>query len=54
MEVLRAMLVQDAGLEWPLPKINEGKQVKPILTDEQIKRVQAYYAEDVELYNSLH
>ena len=44
----------DAGLEWPLPKINEGKQVKPILTDEQIKRVQAYYAEDVELYNSLH
>ena len=46
-------LCRDAELDWPLPKVNEGKQVKPILTDEQIKRVEAYYAEDVELYRSI-
>lgn len=41
----------DAGLEWPLQRINEGTNIKPVLTEEQIKRIQAYYAEDVELWN---
>lgn len=43
----------DAGLDWPLQRINEGKNVKPILTEEQIKRIESYYAEDVELFKSI-
>lgn len=43
----------DAGLDWPLPIINEGKHNKPDLTLEQIERVKNIYAEDVKLYNSL-
>jgi hypothetical protein len=43
----------DAGLEWPLQRINEGKNVKPVLTEEQIKRIESYYAEDVELFKSI-
>lgn len=46
-------LCEDAGLDWPLPKINEGKNKKPILTPEQIERVKKFYAEDVKLYESL-
>lgn len=43
----------DAGLDYPLPIINEGKHVKPVLTPEQIERVKNIYSEDVKLYNSL-
>lgn len=46
-------MCKDAGLDWPLPKINEGKNNKPILTPEQIERVKKFYAEDVKLYESL-
>jgi hypothetical protein len=41
---------RDAGLEWPLQRVNEGKNIKPVLTERQIKRIEAYYAEDVELW----
>jgi len=44
----------DADLEWPLPKVNEGRNVKPVLTPEQISRIKAYYVEDVELWQSLN
>jgi len=44
---------RDADLEWPLPKVNEGRNVKPVLSSEQIDRIKAYYAEDVKLYNSI-
>lgn len=47
-------LCLDAGLKWPIEKANEGKNPKPILTEEQIKRVKAYYHEDVELFESLN
>jgi hypothetical protein len=43
----------DAKLDYPLPKINEGKHEKPILTEQQIERVKNYYKEDFDLYNSL-
>ena len=43
----------DAGLDWPLEKVNEGKNVKPVLTDEQVSRIRDYYADDVRLYSSL-
>jgi hypothetical protein len=46
-------LCKDAGLDWPIEKINEGKYEKPILTDDQIERVKNYYKEDFALYNSL-
>lgn len=46
-------LCKDADLEWPLPKVNETRQVKPILTEKQIERVKNYYHEDVEIWNSL-
>lgn len=41
----------DAGLDWPLQRINEGANIKPVLTEEQIKRIESYYAEDVKLWN---
>lgn len=41
----------DAELDWPLPKINEGKVIKPSLTDEQERRIKAYYAEDMEVWS---
>jgi hypothetical protein len=43
----------DAGLEYPLPFVNEGKHKKPTLTDDQITRVSNFYADDVILYNSI-
>lgn len=46
-------LCKDAGLDWPIEKINEGKYEKPTLTDDQIERVKNYYKEDFTLYNSL-
>jgi hypothetical protein len=36
-----------------LPRVNEGKYTKPVLTEEQIKRVEAYYAEDMKIWNSI-
>ena len=42
------------GFTYPLPTINESAPgTKPTLTDAQIARVQAYYAGDVSLYNSI-
>lgn len=46
-------MCHDAGLDYPLPKINEGKYEKPVLTDDQIERVKNYYKQDFDLYNSL-
>lgn len=46
-------LCKDAGLDWPIEKINEGKFEKPVLTEEQIERVKKYYKEDFDLFNSL-
>ena len=43
----------DAELDWPLPRVNEGKYEKPVLTEDQVKRIEAYYSEDVELFNSI-
>jgi hypothetical protein len=46
-------LCVDAGLQYPVEKINEGKNKKPILSENQIERVKAYYHKDVELFESL-
>lgn len=46
-------LCLDAGLSWPIEKANEGKNKKPVLSEEQVARVKAYYAEDVALFESL-
>lgn len=46
-------LCKDAEIDYPLPKVNEGKNVKPILTEDQIKRVKQYYKEDVILFDSI-
>lgn len=46
-------MCHDAGLDWPLPKINEGKSAKPNLTDNQAARVEIIYSEDVKLFQSL-
>ena len=46
-------LCKDAELNWPIEKINEGKFPKPNLSDNMIKRIEKYYSEDVELYESL-
>jgi hypothetical protein len=43
----------NAGLDYPLAKINEGKFEKPVLTSEQIYRVKKVYANDFDLFNSL-
>lgn len=47
-------LCLDADLDWPLPRVNEGKNEKPVLTSDQIDRIKNYYAEDVLLWESLH
>ena len=46
-------MCKEAGLDWPLPRINTGKQTKPSLTEEQKDRVRKIYEEDVVLYESL-
>lgn len=46
-------LCKDAELEWPLPKVNEGKNVKPVLTYEQVERIKKYYCEDVEMWEKM-
>jgi len=46
-------MCRDAGLDYPLPVVNETKHEKPKLTDDQIERVKKYYAQDVKLYNSI-
>jgi len=46
-------MCKDIEIDYPLPKVNEGKNKKPILTDEQIKRVKEYYKEDVVLFDSI-
>lgn len=46
-------MCEDAGLNWPLPKINEGIFKKPQLTLQQVERIKKVYAEDVKLYESL-
>lgn len=43
----------DAGLDWPIEIVNEGKNKKPILTEQQIERIKNYYHEDVRIYKSL-
>lgn len=46
-------LCKDAGLDYPLPVVNETKNPKPTLTEDQIERVKKYYFRDVDLYNSI-
>lgn len=46
-------LCKDADINYPLPKVNEGKYTKPVLTEDQIKRVKQYYKEDVALFDSI-
>lgn len=48
-------LAIDAGLAWPMPDIDGGNDpnAKPILTEDQINRLQAVYADDVALYDSI-
>jgi hypothetical protein len=38
---------------YPLPVVNETKNKKPKLTENQIERVKKYYIQDVNLYNSI-
>jgi hypothetical protein len=42
-----------AGLDWPLPRINTGRNEKPKLTVEQEAQVRAVYREDFDLYESI-
>jgi hypothetical protein len=44
-------LANDAGLPLPLPTMNKTEHKKPVLTREQINRINLYYAEDVILYD---
>lgn len=46
-------LCKDANLDWPLPKVNETKQEKPSLNENQVERIKNYYHEDVQIWNSL-
>jgi hypothetical protein len=49
-------LALDAGLTLPLPVVNESgpdTPAKPDLTPEQLARVQAIYADDIALFNSI-
>lgn len=46
-------LCADVGIAWPLPDVEHLPYIKPTLTDEQIARVQTYYANDIALYASL-
>lgn len=46
-------LCVDAELDWPLPKINEGKFEKPILTEQQILRIKQVYSQDFELFENI-
>lgn len=46
-------MCDDAGLNWPLEKINEGKHMKPVLTPEQVERIKIVYSEDIKLFDSL-
>lgn len=47
-------MAQDLGLETPLPTRNEGsEEEKPELTTEELRRVNKYYRDDVDLYNSI-
>jgi len=40
-------------LDNPLPFLNKGLNLKPVLTSDQIAKLQQYYADDVELYNKV-
>jgi len=46
-------LCKDAELDWPIEKVNEGKFLKPNLSEDQKSRIKSYYADDVKLYESL-
>lgn len=43
----------DIGLPTPLPTLNETLSGKPILTDGQVQKLNAYYAADLTLYASI-
>jgi hypothetical protein len=43
----------EAGLQLPLPVVNESGPDKPDLTPEQVARVEAIYADDIALHNSI-
>lgn len=43
----------ELGLSLPLPNIDGGNPPKPDLTPEQLARVQAIYADDIALYESI-
>jgi hypothetical protein len=46
-------LCECADLDWPLRRINTGKNQKPNLTEHQMQRVAKIYEEDMKLFNSL-
>lgn len=46
-------LCERADLDWPLRRINTGKNQKPELTEQQTQRVAKIYEEDMKLFNSL-
>lgn len=47
-------LAGDAGLEWPLPKINAARREKPTLTDEQAARVRRFYGNDLAIFSTIN
>ena len=46
-------LASDIGLPTPLPTLNETLSGKPVLTQEQIDKLNNYYAADLTLYASI-
>lgn len=44
---------KETGLPYPLPKLNQSKNTKPELTEEQQEFFEEYYATDIKLYQSL-
>jgi hypothetical protein len=47
-------LASDLGLPTPIPIFNKtDTNKKPVLTEEQIAKLESYYAADIELYNSI-
>lgn len=43
----------DAGLDYPLERVNQGKNPKPRLTDSQVGRLRKLYAADFAVWDSL-
>lgn len=46
-------LASEAGLVLPLPLLNSARVDKPVLTQQQQRRVGDYYADDIDLFHSI-